>query len=138
MLKARVTFRVMKLGRYVTVDDGGNCVTESSHKDKKIRRTPHNESLGRLCFNEFRNDDIHFTVSMTHFLAKAKPAPEVACFRFDILMDEKTCSAPHANSALVQQYDPRSVSFAHLLQLLNPLLNTLIGCWGFSSRSFPN
>ena len=31
-----------------------------------------------------------------------------------------TCSAPHANSALVQQYDPRSVSFAHLLQLLNP------------------
>ena len=28
MLKARVTFRVMKLGRYVTVDDGGNYVTE--------------------------------------------------------------------------------------------------------------
>ena len=35
MLKARVTFRVMKLGRYVTVDDGGNYVTERSHKDKK-------------------------------------------------------------------------------------------------------
>ena len=28
MLKARVTFLVMKLGRYVTVDDGGNYVTE--------------------------------------------------------------------------------------------------------------
>ena len=35
MLKARVTFRVMKLGRYVTVDDGGNYVTERSHKDEK-------------------------------------------------------------------------------------------------------
>ena len=35
MLKARVTIRVMKLGRYVTVDDGGNYVTERSHKDKK-------------------------------------------------------------------------------------------------------
>ena len=49
MLKARVTFRVMKLGRYVTVDDGGNYVTERSHKDKKKIITPHNESLGRLC-----------------------------------------------------------------------------------------
>ena len=48
MLKARVTFRVMKLGRYVTVDDGGNYVTECSHKDKKKKITPHNESLGRL------------------------------------------------------------------------------------------
>ena len=28
--------------------------------------------------------------------------------------------APHANSALVQQYDPHSVRFAHFLQLLNP------------------
>ena len=37
----------MKLGRYVTVDDGGIYVTERSHKDKKII-TPHNESLGRL------------------------------------------------------------------------------------------
>ena len=59
MLKARVTFRVMKLGRYVTVDDGGNYVTERSHKDKKIIIiiiiiTPHKESLGRLwcCKNE--------------------------------------------------------------------------------------
>ena len=33
MPKARVTFRVMKLGRYVTVDDGGNYVTERSHKE---------------------------------------------------------------------------------------------------------
>ena len=51
MLKARVTFRVMKLGRYVTVDDGGNYVMERSHKDKKIIIiiTPHKESLGRLC-----------------------------------------------------------------------------------------
>ena len=47
---ARVTFRVMKLGRDVTVDDGGNYVTERSHKDKKIIIiiTPHNESLDRL------------------------------------------------------------------------------------------
>ena len=52
MLKARVTFRVMKLGRYVTVDDGGNYVTERSHKDKKKIITPHNESLGRLCLIE--------------------------------------------------------------------------------------
>ena len=53
MLKARVTFRVMKLGRYVTVDDGGNYVTERSHKDKKIIIiiTPHKESLGRLWAN---------------------------------------------------------------------------------------
>ena len=50
MLKARVTFRVMKLGSYVIVDDGGNYVTERSHKDKKKIITPHNESLGRLWF----------------------------------------------------------------------------------------
>ena len=35
-------------GRYVTVYDGGNYVTERSHKDKKII-TPHNKSLGGLC-----------------------------------------------------------------------------------------
>ena len=29
MVKARVIFRVMKLGRYVIVDDGGNSVTFS-------------------------------------------------------------------------------------------------------------
>ena len=56
---ARVTFRVLKLGRDVTADDGGNYVTERSHKDKKnnnnnnkkkrtIIITPHNESLDRL------------------------------------------------------------------------------------------
>ena len=57
MLKARVTFRVMKLGRYVTVDDGGNYVTERSHKDKKIIIiTPHNESLGRLWWKAFLNE----------------------------------------------------------------------------------
>ena len=38
----------MKLGRYVTVDDGGNYVSERSHKDKK-KITPHDESLGCLC-----------------------------------------------------------------------------------------
>ena len=48
----RVTFRVMKLGRYVIVDVGGNYVT--FHKlsvcleIKKIIN-PSNESLGRLC-----------------------------------------------------------------------------------------
>ena len=41
MLKgaARVTFRLMKLGSYVIVDDGGNYVT--FHES--------NESLGCLC-----------------------------------------------------------------------------------------
>ena len=58
--------------------------------------------------------------SLRHTFLLKPNSPKVACFRFDILMDEKTCSAPHANSALVQQYHPRSVSFAHLLQLLNP------------------
>ena len=46
MLKARVTFRVMKLGRYVTVDDGGNYVTERSHKDKKNNNNSSQRELG--------------------------------------------------------------------------------------------
>ena len=53
---ARVTFRALKLGRDVRVDDGGNYVTERSHKEKKNKKnkkrtiiiTPHNESLDRL------------------------------------------------------------------------------------------
>ena len=41
--RQRVTFRVMKLGRYVTVDDGGNHVTfhelnQRLRKDKKITK----------------------------------------------------------------------------------------------------
>ena len=46
MLKARVTFRVMKLGHYVTVDDGGNYVTERSHKDKKNNNNSSQRELG--------------------------------------------------------------------------------------------
>ena len=46
MLKARVTFRVMKLGRYVTVDDGGSYVTERSHKDKKNNNNSSQRELG--------------------------------------------------------------------------------------------
>ena len=42
MLKARVTFRVMKLGRY----DGGNYVTERSHKDKKNNNNSSQRELG--------------------------------------------------------------------------------------------
>ena len=45
-------FRVLKLSRYVIVDDGGNFVTfhelNVRIKIKKIKN-PHNESLGRLC-----------------------------------------------------------------------------------------
>ena len=33
----------MKLGRYVTVDDGGNYVTERSHKDKKNNNSSQRE-----------------------------------------------------------------------------------------------
>ena len=41
--RQRVTFRVMKFGRYVTVDDGGNHVTfhelnQRLRKDKKITK----------------------------------------------------------------------------------------------------
>ena len=41
--RQRVTFRVMKFGRYVTVDDGGNHVTfhelnQLLRKDKKITK----------------------------------------------------------------------------------------------------
>ena len=46
MLKVRVTFRVMKLGCYVTVDDGGNYVTECSHKDKKNNNNSSQQELG--------------------------------------------------------------------------------------------
>ena len=42
----RVTFRVMKFGRYVTVDDGGDYVTVHELNVRRIIR--HNESLGRL------------------------------------------------------------------------------------------
>ena len=49
MLKARVTFRVMKLGRYVTVDDGGNYVTERSHKDKKNNNSSQRELGPPVC-----------------------------------------------------------------------------------------
>ena len=43
-------FRVMKLGRYVTVDDA-TAVTMSRNVRIKMKKiiTPHNESLGRLC-----------------------------------------------------------------------------------------
>ena len=46
-----VIFRVMKLGRYVIVDDGGNYVTfrlmraERSYKDIRNFTTPHNDNL---------------------------------------------------------------------------------------------
>ena len=46
MLKARVTFRVMKLGRYVTENDGGNYVTERSHKDKIKNKNSSQRELG--------------------------------------------------------------------------------------------
>ena len=36
----------MKLGRYVTVDDGGNYVTERSHKDKKNNNNSSQRELG--------------------------------------------------------------------------------------------
>ena len=42
----RVTFCVMKFGRYVTVDDGGNYVTVYELNVRRIIRR--NESLGRL------------------------------------------------------------------------------------------
>ena len=46
-------FRVMKLGRYIIVDDGGNYVTfhklNAHIKIKKILITPHNDSLSCLC-----------------------------------------------------------------------------------------
>ena len=48
----RVTFRVMKLGRYVIVDVGGNYVTFHELNVRiRIKKmiNPHNESLGRLC-----------------------------------------------------------------------------------------
>ena len=47
---ARVTFRVMKLGRYVTVDDGGNYVMERSHKDKKNNNNSSQRELGPPVF----------------------------------------------------------------------------------------
>ena len=46
MKATRVTFRVMKFGRYVTVDDGGNYVTVQELNVRRIIR--HNESLSRL------------------------------------------------------------------------------------------
>ena len=46
-------FRVMKLSRYVIVDDGGNYVAfhklNGGIKIKKIIITPHNDSLSCLC-----------------------------------------------------------------------------------------
>ena len=36
----------MNLGRYVTVDDGGNYVTERSHKDKKNNKNSSQRELG--------------------------------------------------------------------------------------------
>ena len=55
----------MKLGRDVTVDDGGNYVTERSHKVKKKVITPHNESLGRLCSDVMSScwDPTWFTIT---------------------------------------------------------------------------
>ena len=51
--KARVTSCVMKLGRYVILDDGANYVTfhelNGRIKITKIIITPHNESFSRLC-----------------------------------------------------------------------------------------
>ena len=47
----RVAFRVMKFGRYVTVDDGGNYVTVYKLNVHRIiirRIIRDNESLGRL------------------------------------------------------------------------------------------
>ena len=46
-----VTFRVMKLGRYVLVDDGGNYATfqELNIRIKRKKIIPHDESSGRLC-----------------------------------------------------------------------------------------
>ena len=45
----------MKLGRYVTVDDGGNYVMfhklKVHLKIKKIIITPYNDSLSHLCSN---------------------------------------------------------------------------------------
>ena len=38
----------MKLGRYVTVDDGGNYVTERSHKDKNNNNNNNNSSQREL------------------------------------------------------------------------------------------
>ena len=48
----RVTFRVLKLGRYVIVNDGGNYVTFHELNVRIMIKkiiNPHNESLGRLC-----------------------------------------------------------------------------------------
>ena len=69
--KARVTSCVMKLGRYVILDDGGNYVTfhelNGRIKITKLIITPHNESFGRLCSSAKGHPHL-FTFSASIFL----------------------------------------------------------------------
>ena len=51
-------FRVLKFGRYVTVDDGGNYVTVYELDVRRIIR--HNESLGRLSNIVLRMKQVNF------------------------------------------------------------------------------
>ena len=90
-------FRVMKFGRYVTVDDGGNYVTVHELNVRRIIR--HNESLGRLSSTNSWNKLI---------LKRGYTICKIVLFFFSFVGDQTQTSARPVLGRDCTVYSPRA------------------------------